>query len=72
MAGSCQVGFGKSIVPGLAQKQPAADVVRRTRQKALLLASQGKVSRKPLLSFQFYIHPSPFFTLKKKRVNTVN
>ena len=40
--------------------------------KALLLASQEKVSLKPVISFQFYINPSLFFTREKKIINTVN
>jgi len=40
--------------------------------KALLLASQKKVSLKPVIGFQFYINPSLFFTKEKKIVNTVN
>lgn len=40
--------------------------------KALLLASQEKASLKPVISFQFYINPSLFFTREKKRVNTAN
>jgi hypothetical protein len=40
--------------------------------KAFFLASQEKVSPKPFISFQFYIKPSPLFTLEKKIINTVN
>lgn len=40
----------------------------KNQTKALLLASKGKVSPKPVISFQFYLTPSLFFTGQKKKI----